>query len=500
MSEGLLTQLRFAELDLPDSAMQGLADAGFDQCTPIQAETLPIALGGGDVAGQAQTGTGKTAAFLVAMFTHLERNLPRPTRGLTDPRALILAPTRELAIQIHKDAELLGAHTGLVLGLAYGGTDYEKQRAHIQAGVDVLIGTPGRLIDYFKQHIFGLHHVQVMILDEADRMFDLGFIKDIRYVMRRLPPPGERLNLVFSATLSHRVLELAYEHMNDPTLVRIEPEQVTAEKVRQRIYFPANNEKLALLIGLMRDMDATRTMVFVNTKREADRVRDYLEANGLPAEVISGDVPQKKRQKVLGRFQSGELAILVTTDVGSRGLHIPGVSHVVNYDLPQDREDYVHRIGRTARAGESGDAISFGCETYVQTLPEIEDYIGMKIPVEAIDRARLPEVVRPARSSRKERTEWGSRPPEGGGRGRGERQGRERKPRDGDRSRRSKPQEERPAAAAGPAPAPQPPAESQGTAPAEGQAAPKKRRRRRRKSRAGGQGDAGIPGGSGQAE
>jgi ATP-dependent RNA helicase RhlB len=498
MSEGLLTQLRFETLDLPQSVMQGLADAGFDRCTPIQAETLPIALDGRDVAGQAQTGTGKTAAFLVAMFTHLERNPPKPTRQLTDPRALILAPTRELAIQIHKDAELLSAHTGLVLGLAYGGTDYEKQRAHIQAGVDVLIGTPGRLIDYFKQHIYGLQHVQVLILDEADRMFDLGFIKDIRYVMRRLPPPGERLNLVFSATLSHRVLELAYEHMNDPTLVRIEPEQVTAEKVRQCIYFPANNEKLPLLIGLLRQKAATRTMVFVNTKREADRVRDFLEANDLPAEVISGDVPQKKRQKVLARFQAGELAILVTTDVGSRGLHIPGVSHVVNYDLPQDREDYVHRIGRTARAGESGDAISFGCETYVQTLPEIEDYISMKIPVATIDRANLPDIARPRRSSRQERTEWGSRPPEGGG-GRS----RERKPRDGGgpRRRRDEGAAKQDAAAGSPpaqqATGPQPgPATAAGQPAATADGAPRKRRRRRRKSKGADAGPSSGPSGS----
>jgi len=482
MSEGLLTQLRFAELNLPEPVMQGLADAGFERCTPIQAETLPVALEGGDIAGQAQTGTGKTAAFLVAMFTHLHRNPPRPTRSLTDPRALILAPTRELAIQIHKDAELLGAHTGLVLGLAYGGTDYEKQRAHIQAGVDVLIGTPGRLIDYYKQHIFGLQHIQVMILDEADRMFDLGFIKDIRYVMRRLPAPPERLNMVFSATLSHRVLELAYEHMNDPTLLRIEPEQVTAEKVRQCIYFPANNEKLPLLIGLLRQKDATRTMVFVNTKRAADRVRDFLEANGLPAEVISGDVPQNKRQKVLANFQAGKLAILVTTDVGSRGLHIPGVSHVVNYDLPQDREDYVHRIGRTARAGESGDAISFGCETYVQTLPEIEDYIGMKIPVATIDRANLPEIARPAHNSRLERTEWGSRPPEGrGGAGpRGRSPGPRGGGRPGDRPRRA----ERPEPPAAPAPAPA--TDAPGVTGEAGSSAPKKRRRRRKRSPAGG--------------
>ncbi|HRP35521.1 MAG TPA: DEAD/DEAH box helicase [Gammaproteobacteria bacterium] len=497
MSEGLLTQLRFEELSLPEPVMKGLADAGFDRCTPIQAETLPVALGGGDIAGQAQTGTGKTAAFLVAMFTHLERHPAKPTRELSDPRALILAPTRELAIQIHKDAELLGAHTGLVLGLAYGGTDYEKQRAHIQAGVDVLIGTPGRLIDYYKQRIFGLQHIQVMILDEADRMFDLGFIKDIRYVMRRLPAPQERLNLVFSATLSHRVLELAYEHMNDPTLVRIEPEQVTAEKVRQCIYFPANNEKLPLLIGLLREKEATRTMVFVNTKREADRVRDFLEANGLPAEVISGDVPQKKRQKVLERFQQGELAILVTTDVGSRGLHIPGVSHVVNYDLPQDREDYVHRIGRTARAGESGDAISFGCETYVQTLPEIEDYIGMKIPVATIDRARLPEIERPARSSRRERTEWGSRPPEGRGGpggGRGGRSGRSGGRSSGGSGRASggPRREERPARPA----LETPPAEAAAPVGVEGGGDPAKKRRRRRKRKSAGDG---APGGGAPA-
>jgi ATP-dependent RNA helicase RhlB len=472
MSEGLLTQLRFTELRLPEPVMKGLADAGFEQCTPIQAETLPIALEGRDVAGQAQTGTGKTAAFLVAMHHYLAQNPPRPTRSLTDPRALILAPTRELAIQIHKDAELLGAHTGLVLGLAYGGTDYEKQRAHIQAGVDILIGTPGRLIDYYKQHIYGLQHIQVLILDEADRMFDLGFIKDIRYVLRRLPAPDQRLNMVFSATLSHRVLELAYEHMNDPTLVQIEPEQVTAEKVRQCIYFPANIEKLPLLIGLLREKDAKRTMVFVNTKREADRVRDYLDANGLGAEVISGDVAQNRRQKVLARFLAGELAVLVTTDVGSRGLHIPGVSHVVNYDLPQDREDYVHRIGRTARAGESGDAISLGCETYVQTLPDIEDYIGMKIPVEPIDRTRLPEIVTPARSSRRDRTEWGSRPPEG------------------IRPGKSAPRGRRSAGgrAGGPPRRDEPPAKADppGAVAADAEGAPRKKRRRRKRKAGGG--------------
>jgi ATP-dependent RNA helicase RhlB len=272
----------------------------------------------------------------------------------------------------------------------------------LQEGVDILIGTPGRIIDYFKQHVFSLRAIQVMVLDEADRMFDLGFIKDIRYVMRRLPPASKRLNMLFSATLSYRVLELAYEHMNDPGLVKIEAEKVTAERVRQRIFFPANNEKIPLLIGLLRKMKARRTMVFVNTKREADRLAAYLNANGVQAEAMSGDVPQRKRLRMLRDFQSGDLPVLIGTDVASRGLHIPDVEYVINYDLPQDAEDYVHRIGRTARAGAEGDAISFGCENYVMSLPEIESFIGMRLPVEPVEPALLADpVVRPPRRERR---------------------------------------------------------------------------------------------------
>jgi len=238
-------------------------------------------------------------------------------------------------------------------------------------------------------------------------------------VLRRLPPPTERLNMLFSATLSHRVMELAYEHMNDPELIRIEPEKVTADRVRQVIYYPSNEEKLPLLIKLLRERDARRTMVFVNTKREAERLEDTLRANGINAQAISGDVPQRKRERMLSDFQSGELAVLIGTDVASRGLHVPDVSHVFNYDLPQDREDYVHRIGRTARAGASGDAISFGCEQYVVSLPDIEDYIGNKIPVASFDHEALPEIERPPRRPRKrigERPGGGGRPPRGGGR------------------------------------------------------------------------------------
>ena len=416
MTDNHLSDLRFDSLELEESLHAGIKDAGFEFCTPIQADTLPLALQQRDVAGQAQTGTGKTAAFLIAA---LQRILTHPVdsdaaRGQKQPRVFILAPTRELAIQIASDAEVLAKHTGCKIGLAFGGTGYEQQRKTIQDGVDLLIGTPGRIIDYYKQGVFKLDQVQVAVLDEADRMFDLGFIKDIRYLLRKLPAPEKRLNMLFSATLSQRVLELAYEHMNEPELIRVEPDKITADRVRQAIFFPSNPEKIPLLVGLIREMGASKIMVFVNTKREAERVEDYLGANGIDAKAISGDVPQTKRINMLRRFQSGELAVLIGTDVASRGLHIPDVHCVINYDLPQDREDYVHRIGRTARAGASGDAISFGCETYAISLPEIEEFIGHKIPVANLDPALLPELIKPPRRERKPRG-GGARRNSGGG-------------------------------------------------------------------------------------
>jgi ATP-dependent RNA helicase RhlB len=419
MSDNHLSDLRFDSIALQDSVRAGIRDAGFEFCTPIQASTLPIALEPRDVAGQAQTGTGKTAAFLIATFEKMLASDPG-TDGTKQPRAFMLAPTRELAVQIANDAELLGKHTGFKVGLAYGGTDYEKQRRRIQDGIDILIGTPGRIIDYFKQGVFTLNQVEVAVLDEADRMFDLGFIKDIRYLLRRLPPPDKRLNMLFSATLSQRVMELAYEHMNEPELVRIEPDKVTVDRVRQAIFFPSNEDKLPLLVGLIREMGAGRIMVFVNMKREAERVEAYLEANDVHAKAISGDVPQNKRLRMLLEFQRGELQVLIGTDVASRGLHIPDVQYVINYDLPQDAEDYVHRIGRTARAGAAGDAISFGCESYAVSLPDIEAYIGHKIPVANYDMALLPELVKP---KSKPRRQSGSR----GGRG-GRKSGSSRRP------------------------------------------------------------------------
>lgn len=379
-----LTKTRFKEFDIDPRLVKGLDDAGFEFCTPIQAQSIPIALTGKDVAGEAQTGTGKTAAFMVACMNHLLTKEQNPGRKQNHVRAMILAPTRELAIQIHKDSIAIGKYTGLKMGLAYGGTDYDKQRTTLQEGVDILIGTPGRIIDFYKQRVFDLKTCDVVVLDEADRMFDLGFIDDMRYLLRRCPDPTKRLSLLFSATLSHRVGELAYVHMNDPAEIKIKAETKTADKIEQSIYYPANAEKIPLLIGLMNKLQPTRSIVFINTKRVADKVYAWLEGNGYKSALLSGDVPQKKRQTLLKKFQDGEFTTLVATDVAARGLHIPEVSHVFNYDLPQSGEDYVHRIGRTARAGASGSAISFACEDYAHYIMDIEEYIDQKIGREAV--------------------------------------------------------------------------------------------------------------------
>ena len=398
MSDKPLTDITFSTFELHPDLLAGLEGAGFTRCTPIQAMTLPVALPGGDVAGQAQTGTGKTLAFLVTVINRLLTRPALADRKPEDPRALILAPTRELAIQIHKDAVKFAADLGLKFALVYGGVDYDKQRELLQAGADVIIATPGRLIDYVKQHkVVSLHACEVCVLDEADRMFDLGFIKDIRFLLRRMPERTTRQTLLFSATLSHRVLELAYEHMNEPQKLVVETEHITAARVRQKLYYPADEEKLPLLLGLLSRSEGARTMVFVNTKAFVERVARALEKAGYRVGVLSGDVPQKKRESLLKKFQAGQLEILVATDVAARGLHIDGIKYVYNYDLPFDAEDYVHRIGRTARLGEEGDAISFACERYAMSLPDIEAYIEQKIPSEPVTQALLTALPRPER-------------------------------------------------------------------------------------------------------
>ncbi|MCR6625960.1 MAG: ATP-dependent RNA helicase RhlB [Pseudoxanthomonas sp.] len=512
MSDKPLTDITFSSFDLHPALLAGLEGAGFSRCTPIQAMTLPVALKGGDVAGQAQTGTGKTLAFLVAVMNRLLTRPALAERKPEDPRALILAPTRELAIQIHKDAVKFGADLGLRFALVYGGVDYDKQRELLQQGVDVIIATPGRLIDYVKQHkVVSLHACEMCVLDEADRMFDLGFIKDIRFLLRRMPERTTRQTLLFSATLSHRVLELAYEHMNEPEKLVVETEFITAAKVRQKLYYPADEEKIPLLIGLLSRSEGARTMVFVNTKAFVERVARALERAGYRVGVLSGDVPQKKRESLLKRFQAGQLELLVATDVAARGLHIDGVSHVFNYDLPFDAEDYVHRIGRTARLGAEGDAISFACERYAMSLPDIEAYIEQKIPSEPVTAELLTALPRPERpkpvagegdeeeesvsqifreareqkAADEERRGGGRKPGGSGGAGRRDGGRREGGRRDGPRSADGKPRPPRAPRPEGEAAKPQAPrpandeVRADAAALPEGERKPRKRRRRR---------------------
>lgn len=371
--------MKFEELDIPPKVLEGIRAAGFVECTPVQTLTLPEALRGKDIAAQAQTGTGKTAAFLIAVFSRMLTVRP-PGRG-PSPRALIIAPTRELVVQINAEARLLGGPADFRIVPVFGGIDYVRQRDEISRGVDVLIGTPGRLIDYLKQRVYSLRKTQFLVIDEADRLFDMGFISDLRFLLRRLSPYNRRQSMLFSATLSNRVLELCYEHMNNPRQFSVTPEKVTVEQVEQQIYHVGTTEKIGALIGILRRGPGGRYLIFCNTKAAAEYLDAVLNANGFAAAAITGDLPQNKRLKVLSRFKDGTLPILVATDVASRGLHIEGVTHVINYDLPRDGQDYVHRIGRTARAGAAGKAISLACEEYVHSLPDIEEYIKQKILV-----------------------------------------------------------------------------------------------------------------------
>src|SRR5215467_2138084 len=373
----------FASLDLPEPVMQGIREAGFVAATPIQEAALPLALRGKDVAGQSQTGTGKTAAFLIAAFTKLLRTQASAAPpGVGAPRMLVIAPTRELVVQIESDAKQLGRFTPFRTLAVYGGIDYNRQRELLGAGCDLLVGTPGRLIDYLKQHVWTPRRVEILVIDEADRMFDMGFIADLRFILRRLPPPEKRQSYLFSATLSFRVLELTWEFMNNPSQITIMPQQKTAERVEQSLYHVGRDEKFPLLLGLLRREGGDRILIFSNTREEARRLEDRLIRNGWEARALTGDVDQKKRLRILNDFKDGVLPVLVATDVASRGLHIEAVSHVINWDLPQDAEDYVHRIGRTARAGAGGKAIALVDEASALYLEPIEKYIGQKIPVE----------------------------------------------------------------------------------------------------------------------
>jgi len=371
--------VKFSELNIPEKVLEGIRAAGYKDCTPVQALTLPEALLGKDIAAQSQTGTGKTAAFLIAIFSRML--ITRHPGRSHSPRVLIIAPTRELVIQINNEAKLLGGPAGFKILPVFGGIDYHKQREEIAKGVDVLIGTPGRLIDYLKQKVYSLRKTQFLVIDEADRLFDMGFISDLRFLLRRMSPYDKRQSMLYSATLSNRVLELCYEHMNMPVHFSVTPETITVEKTEQEIYHVGRSEKIGLLLGILKREPDGRYLIFCNTKAAVERLEIILNANGFATASITGDLDQRKRMRVLTRFREGTLPILVATDVASRGLHIDGVTHVINYDLPQDPEDYVHRIGRTARAGAGGRAISLACEEYIHSLSDIEEFIKQKIPV-----------------------------------------------------------------------------------------------------------------------
>ena len=416
MAQHHLTEQRFSSLELDERLLSALDEQEFEFCTPIQAQALPLLLSGQDVSGQAQTGTGKTLAFLLACAQRiLNSEAPETVPG--KPRVLILAPTRELAIQIHKDAMALFANLPLKLAICYGGKAYEQQKRQFDEPVDFLIGTPGRIIDFFKQRLYNLKACEAMVLDEADRMFDMGFIADVRFMLRRLPAPTERLNMLFSATMAQKVMELAYEHMNEAQLIKIDAESPAVDRIEQSIYHPANHEKIPLLLGLLKSLKPERSIIFANTKHATIRIWGYLQGNDLSAAIISGDIHQNKRESLLRRFHDGEYSILVATDVASRGLHIPDVTHVFNYDLPELGEDYVHRIGRTARAGKSGAAISFACEDYAMNLIDIEAYTRRSIPTISISNDLLIKPNPPVKMKEgriKPKGKPGGRPPRSG--------------------------------------------------------------------------------------
>ncbi|RXK34015.1 ATP-dependent RNA helicase RhlB [Arsenophonus endosymbiont of Bemisia tabaci Asia II 3] len=404
MSKTHLTDKKFIDFALHPKLIEVLNKNGFRNCTPIQASTLSFTVEGRDVAGQAQTGTGKTLAFLTSTFHYLLTHPTNSERQVNQPRALIMAPTRELAVQIYTYAKELAAIPGLKMGLAYSGDGYDEQLHVLQSGVDILIGTTGRLIDYTKQGHVHLGLIQVVVLDEADRMYDLGFIKDIRWLFRRMPPATQRLNLLFSATLSYRVQELAFEQMNQPEYIEVEPQQKKGHRIKEELFYPSNEKKMRLLQTLIEEEWPEICIIFANTKHRCEDIWAHLAADGHRVGLLTGDVAQKKRLRILEQFTQGHLDILVATDVAARGLHIPSVTHVFNYELPDDCEDYVHRIGRTGRAGESGHSISLACEKYSLNLPAIEEYIQHQIPVSKYNSEALLQDLPTPKPRRRPRT------------------------------------------------------------------------------------------------
>ena len=390
---------RFHDFALSADLMHGIHDLGFPYCTPIQAQVLGFTLAGKDAIGRAQTGTGKTAAFLISIISQLQQTPPPKERYMGEPRALIIAPTRELVVQIAKDAEDLTKYTGLNVMAFVGGMDFDKQLKQLEARhCDILVATPGRLLDFNQRGEVHLDMVEVMVLDEADRMLDMGFIPQVRQIIRHTPPKSERQTLLFSATFTEDVMNLAKQWTTDPAIVEIEPENVASDSVEQHIYAVAGSDKYRLLYNLVTDNAWERVIVFANRKDEVRRIEEKLVRDGVSAAQLSGDVPQHKRIKTLEAFREGHIRVLVATDVAGRGIHIDGISHVINFTLPEVPDDYVHRIGRTGRAGASGVSISFAGEDDSYQLPSIETLLGRKISCETPPA----ELLRPVERKRPE--------------------------------------------------------------------------------------------------
>jgi ATP-dependent RNA helicase RhlB len=365
--------MHFTELQLDERIMRGINDAHFSVCTPVQEATFRHSLVGRDVCAQSQTGTGKTAAFLITIFKNLKER-----KG---SKAMIIVPTRELAVQVEKETLLLGAHLDYNVACIYGGVGYKIQERQLKNGTNIIVGTPGRILDLHRSGKLSFKDIGILVIDEADRLFDMGFIADLRRMLRGMPPVHKRQTMIFSATLSFLVKELAWQYMNDPVEIATAPEQLTVDTVTQELYHVGNDEKTSLLLGILGKEKPRNCLIFTNMKLTAEKLSWRLRLNGLKCEFITGDLPQKKRLEVIDGLKSGRIPLLIATNVASRGLHVEDLDLVINYDLPEDCEDYVHRIGRTARVGKDGKAISLVCEDYVHALESIEKFLGMKIPV-----------------------------------------------------------------------------------------------------------------------
>ena len=374
------SKTRFHDFDLPDPLLHAISDLGFKYCTPIQAEILPSSLSGKDASGRAQTGTGKTAAFLITVITRMLNNPIQGNRKPGTPRILVLAPTRELVLQISEEARHFSKYTDLQIISVFGGMDYEKQRKQLSTGpVDIVVATPGRLLDFQRRRDITLKKIEVLIIDEADRMLDMGFIPDVRKIIYSTPPKDKRQTLLFSATLTGEIIRLASQWTRNSVTIEIEPEQIAVETVDQVVYIVTSIDKFALLFNIIHRQDLKRVLIFCNRRDEVRRLEKMLTRYGINCSMLSGDIPQKKRIRRLEMFKAGKIRVLVATDVAGRGIHIEGMDHVINFMLPRDPEDYVHRIGRTGRAGATGTSISFADEKDAFYLPAIEAFIEQKL-------------------------------------------------------------------------------------------------------------------------